>query len=390
MIWYRLGSRHEQPGITGAAHFIEHMMFKGTKRFRKGEIDYITTRHGGFNNAFTSFDYTAYYFSFASDRWLPSLEIEADRMVNNDFDADEFELERQVILEELRMGLDQPWEILRQQVALSAFKTHPYRHPVIGLNEDVAALTVSVARRHCERHYLPSNATLVIAGDFDTRMTLEHVNELFGPLPSGSPPDYLIAPDKGLSEKISLHVEHPTTIPRLIVGLPAPSVHDKQLCAFHLLDKILTEGKLSRLFQRLIEKDRLASMVTSELCETDDPFQLLIRIDVRGSSSVEAVESALLEELKRLTQEMPTPEEVDRAKKHCTAHYLNDLETTSELAFNIGLYETLNRLDVLTEYCERIEAVSAEEVISAARKYLRLDRVIVGKMLPGSTGVPCL
>lgn len=384
MIWYRLGSRHEQPGITGAAHLIEHMMFKGTKRFRKGEIDYITTRQGGFNNAFTSFDYTAYYFSFASDRWLPSLEIEADRMVNNNFDEQEFELEKQVILEELRMELDQPWEILRQKVARSAFKSHPYGLPVIGLSGDVAGLIVSAVRRHYEHYYLPSNATLVIVGDFETQGAIEKIHELFGPLPTAEVPSYSVAQEEGPSEKTSLAVEHPTTIPRLIVGLPAPSVHDPQLFAFHLLDKILTEGKLSRLFHRLIEKDRLASMVTSEICETNDPFLLLIRVEVNASSSVQAVETALFEELDKLTRETPTPEELERAKKKCAAHYLNDLETTSDLAFSIGLYETLNRLDVLTDYCERIEAVAPEEITAAAKSCLDPNRAIVGKMLPES------
>jgi zinc protease len=382
MIWYRHGSRHEVPGQTGAAHFLEHMMFKGTKRFGKGEIDYITTRNGGFNNAFTSFDYTAYYFSFASDRWLPSLEIEADRMVNNHFDPEEFELERQVILEESRMEMDRPWEILRQAVARSAFERHPYRYPVIGLPEDVAALSIPTICQHYADYYVPANATLVIVGDFDTGKALDQVNDLFGPLAGGTPPQSFDLPVEIPLKRVSIDVEHPTTIPRLIFGLPAPSVHDNQLFAFHLLDKLLTEGKLSRLFQRLIEKERLASMVTSEISENMDPFLLMIRVDVREQSGVEKTQSALLEELTRMAQNGPTSEELSRAKRQCTAHHLNDLETTSEQAFNIGLYETLNQLDILTEYCNRIEEVRLEEISEAANRFLDPEKVIVSRMLP--------
>jgi predicted Zn-dependent peptidase len=168
-----------------------------------------------------------------------------------------------------------------------------------------------------------------------------------------------------------------------VIGLPAPSVNDKELYAFHLLDKLLTEGKLSRLFRRLVEKEQLASVVTSEICETRDPFLFFIRVDVRKQSSLAAVESAVLEELTTLTQDIPTPEEFDRAKKQCTTHYLNDLETTSDQAFSIGLHETLNRLDVLTEYCERIEAVTPEDVALAASRYLRSNGAIVGSMPSG-------
>lgn len=382
MIWYRVGSRHEQPGNTGVSHFLEHMMFKGTKRFGKGEIDSITARHGGFNNAFTSFDYTAYYFSFASDRWETAIEIEADRMFNNVFDPLEFELEKKVILEEVRMELDQPWEILRKEVASASFKEHPYRFPVVGIIDDLAGLTVATVRDRYDQFYLPNNATLVIAGDFDTQKALNQIQLEFGGFSPGSIPEEDTPTEKSFPQRTILEVNHPTTIPRLIVGLPAPSIKDEEFYAFHLLDKLLTEGKLSRLFQRLIEKDKLASMVTSEICETLDPFLLFIRVDAKKQSSLGAVESAVLEELSRLVHESPTSEELARAKKQCVTHYLNDLETTSDQAFNIGLYETLNRLEILTHYAERIESVTSADLASAASLFLNPDRGVTAFMRP--------
>lgn len=384
MIWYRVGSRHDQPGNTGTSHFLEHMMFKGTKRFRKGEIDYITARHGGFNNAFTSLDYTAYYFSFASDRWQSALEIEADRMCNTLFDLSEFELEKSVILEELRMEMDQPWELLRQAVLSAAFKQHPYRLPVIGFSEDVAGLKLAAVVQRYREYYLPSNATLVIVGDFDSREAIEHVHDLFGMIPGSSPPQAFTPSGSTSLEGTSLNITHPTTIPRLFLGLPSPSINDAEFYAFHLLDKLLTEGKLSRLFQRFVERERLASMVTSEIGETLDPFLLLVRVDVREQSNLGALESVFVEELNKLAEDIPTSEELERAKRQCTLQYLNDLETCADQAFNIGLYETLNRLDVLTEYCERIEAVTSEELVAAAQRYLRPDQLIVASMSPDS------
>jgi predicted Zn-dependent peptidase len=290
-------------------------------------------------------------------------------MCNNVFEGGEFELERQVILEELRMELDNPWDVLRQAVARKAFTDHPYRYPVIGTPADVANLKLSTIRDHYEQFYVPGNATLVLVGDFDTQETMQQVNHLFGPLPP-SEVSYssTLSPDRSLGPT-RLRIDHPTTIPRLIAGIPSPSIDDEDLFAFHLIDKLLTEGKLSRLFQRLIENERLTSMVTSEFCETQDPFLLFVRLDIREHASMASVEAAFLEELARLTQEEPATDEVQRAKKQCKTHFLNDLESTSDQAFNIGLYENLNRLDVLSKYCEHIDAVTPEEVVSTAKRY---------------------
>src|SRR5262245_17922331 len=120
MIWYRVGSRNEELGQTGKSHFLEHMLFKGTDRFKKGEIDLLTLKNGGSNNAFTSHDFTAYYFNFASDRWQIALDIEADRMINCVFAPEEFEAEKKVVIEELRMGLDSPWGVLLQELDATA------------------------------------------------------------------------------------------------------------------------------------------------------------------------------------------------------------------------------------------------------------------------------
>src|SRR4026208_382581 len=165
MIWYRVGSRNEELGHTGKSHFLEHMLFKGTDRFKKGEIDLLTLKNGGNNNAFTSHDFTAYYFNFASDRWEIALDIEADRMVNCVFAPEEFEAEKKVVIAELRMGLDSPGGTLLQAPEATAGKVHPYRNPVIGWLHDVERATDSEQQAYYHRHYHPSNATLVLTGD---------------------------------------------------------------------------------------------------------------------------------------------------------------------------------------------------------------------------------
>src|SRR5215471_3602448 len=192
MIWYRVGSRNEELGQTGKSHFLEHMLFKGTDRFKKGEIDLITLKNGGGNNAFTSHDFTAYYFNFASDRWEIALEIEADRMVNCAFEPEEFEAEKKVVIEELKTGLDSPWGLLLQEEEATAYKVHPYRNPIVGWLQDVERATAKEQQAYYRRFYHPNNATLVLAGDFDTEQVLQKVNTAFGSTPAGPAQDPMV------------------------------------------------------------------------------------------------------------------------------------------------------------------------------------------------------
>src|ERR1051326_5874405 len=153
MIWYRVGSRNEELGQTGKSHFLEHMLFKGTDRFKKGEIDLITLKNGGANNAFTSHDFTAYYFNFASDRWDVALDIEADRMVNCTFETEEFEAEKKVVIEELKSSLDSPWGLLIQETDAAAYKIHPYRNPIVGWLQGVERAWAGEQQAYSRRYF---------------------------------------------------------------------------------------------------------------------------------------------------------------------------------------------------------------------------------------------
>ncbi|HJZ68550.1 MAG TPA: pitrilysin family protein, partial [Blastocatellia bacterium] len=182
MVWYRVGSRNEELGQTGKSHFLEHMLFKGTDRYQKGEIDLITHVNGGVNNAMTWLDFTAYYFLFAPDRWQVALEIEANRMRNTAFAEEEFNPEKQVVEEELRIGLDGPWEALENEVWATAFRQHPYHWPTVGWLEDLEAASGGDMKAYYDKWYHPRTASLVIVGDFNAGEALGRVEELFGPI----------------------------------------------------------------------------------------------------------------------------------------------------------------------------------------------------------------
>jgi len=384
MVWYRAGSRFERPGITGIFHFLEHMMFKGTGRYQKGEIDSITASRGGHNNAFTSNDYTAYYFTFASDRWWPALEIEADRMRNNRFDPDEFELERKVIVEELKMERDSPWRALRQAVETNSFENHPYKFPVIGNYEDLLSITREQMIQYYRHFYAPNNATLVLVGDFHTERVLKRVKHLFAAIPRGKVPETTTILEPPRTRQTRVEVKKPTSILRMLIAFAAPSIRQKEHYALHILDRVLSGGKLSRLYRRLIEKERLASVVNTEFSETFDPYLFFIGVESHKEVDLEKVEAMIFEEIAALTQK-PIPEtELTRAKKQCITQLFASFETTLDQAIQLGLLETLLRYQYWNGYIQQIERLTAEEVRDVAARYWSPEQATVGIVLNGA------
>ena len=381
MIWYRVGSRNEELGHTGKSHFLEHMLFKGTDRFKKGEIDLLTLKNGGGNNAFTSHDFTAYYFNFASDRWDVALQIEADRIVNCAFDPDEFEAEKKVVIEELKTGLDSPWGLLLQEVEAAAFKVHPYRNPIVGWLQDVERATVEQQQAYYRRYYLPNNATLVIAGDFDTDDVLRKVDQAFGSIPAGTnpPPMLLREPDQRGERR--LVVRWRSKIPRLAMAYHAPHIAEQDSYALQVLAVVLAEGKASRLYQRMVEREQTVTFVSAEYGEAKDPTLFHIRAEARGDHSIDAIEASIHDELASISSSGITMHELDRAKHQIEAHFILSRERTLDQAILLGQIETLYGLEYIDSYLRHINAVTIDDVADVCTRFLNENNRTVGRLL---------
>jgi zinc protease len=385
MIWYRVGSRNEELGQTGKSHFLEHMLFKGTDRFAKGEIDLLTLKNGGNNNAFTSHDFTAYYFNFASDRWEVALDIEADRMVNCVFAPEEFEAEKKVVIEELRMGLDSPWGILMQEVDATAYKVHPYRNPVIGWLQDVERATDAEQQAYYHRHYHPGNATLVLTGDFQTEGALEKVYQRFASIPRGpeAPPINAVEPPQRGEKRIK--VQWRSKVPRIAIAYHAPRIADPDSYALQVLNLILTEGKTSRLYQRLVEREQSVTFVAAEYAESKDPTLFHIRAEARGSHVPEEIEATIHEELQRIASDGASKQELDRAKHQVGAHFVLSRERAVDQAMLLGQVESLDGLRYIDTYLDKISAVTSDDLSAVCSKYLSEMNRTVGYLVSDGT-----
>lgn len=335
---YRAGTRDETPGQAGIAHFLEHMMFKGSARYGPGEVDSRTQALGGSNNAFTSHDTTLYHFSFAGQNWNEALAVEADRMRGLTLDPRHFEAERRVILEELSMVLDDPWEALEREAAEAFYGAHPYGRMILGRREDLETLTtIDLAAFHRE-FYSPRNAVLVVAGDTPDGARERIAEALAEVHPGvGRPADRSAAQVPAMTRVERRRGD----LARLLLLLPAvPAEHD-DYPALSLLVAVLGGGRSSRLQTALVEERPLALSASVDVNEALDEGVLAIAVEVLPSTDAHEVEEIVFRELHRLVENELADEELNRAKRMLAADWVFAHEKIAQQAMTLALAHCL-------------------------------------------------
>ncbi len=392
-IWYRVGSRDEVPGITGASHLVEHLMFKGTSQFPTGTVDRAISRDGGYLNAFTFLDWTSYFETVPADKIDLPLRLEADRMFNSLFDPNEVSSERTVVISERQGSENEPLFRLSEEVQSAAFRVHSYHHEIIGDLTDLYTVQREDLYRHYRTYYVPNNAVLTIAGDFDTQSMLERIRELYEPLPAGAQPTRLsrIEPPQTGERRVS--VEGPGETVYLQVSYREPSADEADFFALNIVDSLLTgptnlnmfgggiTNKTSRLYKALVEKE-LAVGVNGGVQATIDPYLYTLVITVHPKHTASDCIAAIEAEIKRLQDAPPTADELDRAMKQARAIFAYGSESISNLAYWMGFAEMFATVDWFTSYLERLAAVTPSDVQRAAQTYLRLQNRTLGVYLP--------
>ncbi len=394
--WYRVGSRNEQPGITGASHWVEHMLFKGGAEFAKGQIFKQVNKNGGVLNGQTSRDFTTYFETLPADRLDLALRIERDRMTNAVFDPAEFEAERTVVISE-REGIEnEPMFVLNEDQQATAFREHPYRWSVVGWKEDLRSMTRDDLYSYYRRHYNAANAVLVVVGDFETAELITRIEELFGDVPAGEQAaDGLPAEPPQIAER-RVVLRRPGGAAYVLLGYHSPPAGHEDSYALGVLDTILSGAKsmgsgggsghrTSRLFHALVEAG-LAVDVGSAYQASKDPFLMHVWSTVREGVNIEKVEQAIRDELKKTADEHVTAEELGRAVTQIRASFAYSGDGVTSLARRLGAVEMTSSYKLLDTFIDRIETVTAADVQRVAQSYLRPDNCTFGWFLP--TGEP--
>ncbi len=383
--WYQIGSRDERTGETGLSHFLEHMMFKGTDKFGKGEIDLQTSKMGGSNNAFTDTDSTAYYFSLAADRWETALEIEASRMRDCLLDPAEFQSEKNVVLEELAMGEDEPWRPLYQAAESTMFQTHPYHHPVIGYREDLERVTVGQMRSYYERHYGPNRACLTVVGAIDRKRARQRIERLFGSMPRVDDRAVAIREPEPTGER-RVVVKSPHSVTRMCVGFPTCRMGARDDYALDLLAHELGNSKSSRLYRRLVVRDRSVTEVSVMNEVRQDPGGFFVMCELHPGADPSKVEAAVREEVAGMVADGVASADMRRIRTQIESSFLFQDETVLDLAMKLARFEAGTPLgfrtlaDVLPTYA----SLTRKELREVAARYLDFDRATIAWAVPAA------
>jgi zinc protease len=394
--WYRVGSRDEIPGLTGASHWVEHMNFKGTANIPRDRIKGIIEKYGGYWNGYTWIDQTTYTETATRDALDHMLFIEAERMGNCLYDPADCESERTVIISELQGGENDPEQLLDQELTATAFRAHSYRHPTIGWLPDLQTMTRDDLFGHYRHFYSPDNATLVIVGDVEATDAMREVIERFDRLePARVTRRPCTAEPEQLGER-RVTIAREGTTAYLRIGFHAPAVSHQDFLPLLVLDAVLTGAKglnlwasfrtpppqrSARLYRAVVDSG-LASAVSGALLPTQEPFLYTISATATDGVSLDRVEAALLGVLERVRAGGITPHELRRAKDQLRARVVFEGDSITNVAHQLGYFETIASWQLCRMLPRQIDSVTIEEVGRVAADRLRPTSRTVGRFEP--------
>jgi zinc protease len=390
--WYRVGSKNEGPGLTGVSHWVEHMNFKGTTNIPRDKVKGIIEQFGGYWNGYTWIDQTTYTETATRDVLDRMLFIEAERMANCLYDPADCESERTVIISELQGGENDPDQLLDQELTATAFRAHPYGHPTIGWLGDLQSMSRDDLYSYYRRHYVPNNATLVVVGDVDRGDVMRQVVRHFGAIqprdvargsPAREPPQ--------LGER-RVTVARAGTTAYLKIGYHAPSVLDPDFFPLLVLDAVLTGAKgvnlwasfrtpppqrSARLYRALVDGG-LASAVNGALVPTQDPFLYTISVTATEGTPLAKVEETTLAQLDAVRRHGITEQELQKAKNQLRARLVFEGDCISNIAHQLGYFETIATWRLAPSLALRIDAVTLQQVGEAAAARLKSANRTIG------------
>ena len=394
--FYRVGSRNELPGSTGLSHWVEHMLFKGTETFPRGEFDKAVARAGGVFNGMTSQDWTAYFETFPAERIELALQVESDRMSNAIFDPAETESERTVILSEREGAENSYFWLLNEEVQATAFLQHSYRYPTIGWKRDLITITRDGLYGHYRTYYTPNNAVVVAVGDFDAETMLKRIEHYFGALQIGPevPPVQPHEPVQRAERRVLLRGSDPTSY--FMQVFHAPTADSEDFFPLIVMDAVLggakgmglfgggTNNRSNRLYRALVDTE-LAVAAGSGYRPTVDPSLFIFYATLAPGARHQAAEDAIWAEIRRIQSQGVRTEELEKAIKQTKAQFAYSSESVTYQAYWLGFSEVVATAEWLDGWLTQLSAVTVDDVQRVARQYFQQSKQTVGWYMPEGT-----
>lgn len=382
--FFKVGARNERPGITGISHLFEHMMFNGAKKYGPGQFDRVLESNGGTSNAYTSNDVTVYYEDFMAEALEKVIDLESDRMRSLQVTPKMLESERQVVMEERRLRVDNEiGGLMDEELSTLVWKAHPYRWPVIGWMKDIENIKREDCLEYFRTFYAPNNATLFVSGDFDPRHALALIKKYYSNIKAGPAlPPVLDAEPEQKGERRA-EVRHPAQAPSLMIAWRGPSAHEEDTLVLDVLQYALSVGQSSRLTRALVFEQEIAVGVSVDWSWRFDPGAFTVVLELKPDGDARKAEAALYAELEKVARHGLDARELEKAKNNLSAHLLRELATNNGRAHALGTYELmLGDWREGLRLPERYEHITGEQVKAAAAKFLTPDKRAVVTLVP--------
>ena len=383
-VWYKTGSKNEWPGITGISHLFEHMMFKGTKKYPKEEFDRLVYGNGGINNAWTSFDNTTFYEVMPSEKLGIALALESDRGRNLQINDTNLSSERNVVINERLWRYDNsPFGAMYEQLFNNAFVAHPYHWLPIGFRSDIDSITLAECLEYYKIHYAPNNSFIVIAGDIDTAAAMKEVEQYYDPMKAEPPQPRVttVEPVQKGEKRIDFHKA--AQLPAIMAGYKIPAGKDSDIVPLQVAGKVLFDDESSRLYHRLVYDEQKAVFVQGAAMVLHDPSIFYVAAQAAPKADIEEVKKEIFEEIDKLKTQPISDEELQKAKNQMESDFIMGLQSNEGRASEVGSFQIdTDDYTSIYKYPDKVQAVTADDVMKAAAKYLTEDGRTVINLIP--------
>ncbi len=381
-MWVGVGSAKDPGGMSGLAHLIEHMMFKGTSRMGSEEFSEIIQRYGGSENAGTGRDFTSYFAYVPSSRAEEALSLWAEIMADAAFDPEEFLSERDVVLEELRLGLNDPHEAVFDEVTALSYTAHPYGRPVVGWISDIGSVSRNMAYDHYKRYYVPGNMTLVIVGDIAEKRALELAGKHFGKMKKAPVPPEISTQEPEQTGERRVKVKREALLPMVTMVWHIPGVENPDVLILNVIAQILAGGESSRLHRELVYERQVCSSVSAWAYSLLDPGLFYITCMMSSGRTAEEAEKTVYDMLDSLKREPVEDRELEKAVNQYVSGFVFGQESVIRQAFVLGYYDAMYSYDMVNRMPELVRAVTPQDIIEVAGKYFTEDNRTVATLVP--------
>lgn len=384
-VMYHVGAKDETPDRTGFAHFFEHLLFEGTENIKRGEWDILVSSNGGQNNANTSDDRTYYYEVFPSNNLQLALWMESERMLHPIINQIGVDTQREVVKEEKRLRYDNsPYGQWLLAVKENLFTKHPYRWSPIGSMEHLDAATLEEFRAFHNKFYVPNNAVLVVAGDFEKADAKKWIDDYFATIPRGKEVARVNIEEDPITEQINATFEDPNIqLPMIVNGYRTPSMKERDARVLDLISSILSDGKSSRLYKRLVDVEKAAMMINSgKLDEEDYSIYVIFGIPMSGKT-VADIQNSINDEISKLQTELISEKEYEKLQNKFENDFVQSNATTEGIAHSLADYYLLyGDVNLINTEIDIYRSITREEIRDVAKKYLNTNQRLVLDYIP--------